>query len=247
MDHGERERFGRDRNDAGRASEEQRALDHFKRELFFGEHQDRGGPVPSGMFPPTAADERFPRGPAMPRTKEPRESRNEREVREARQLCKMWHVFNHWHRMKLETKLRALMKIERELARLQGRPSVVGIRSFRGPHVNRGAYYPEKNRIALNVSVLRRRSWRMAIRVYLHEARHAYQYHVINHPNNHPEVSTARQLVWKTAARLYPSLPERNPTYLQELAYLLNFLETEARAYVNRQIKRIIKEFARGA
>jgi len=242
MDHDEREHSGRDRSDAKRES--QRASEHFKREILFGgtEKGNAGKPSKRITLGPTAPAQ--PLAPATERHTEPqRESGRELESRQARHLCKMMHVFENWHEMKLNVKLAALLAVDREIAILQRRPQLSGIVSYVGHPLSRGAFWPQENRLDFNRSVLRRRSPRVAIGSYLHEARHAYQFDVITRPSEHPEVSTARLLLWRSAALLYPQLSD-NPTYLQRLAYALNPLEMDATAFANRMFRRIKKEMS---
>lgn len=233
MDHDEREHSGRDRSDAKRELE--RAQDHFKRDLFFGKQKKSYTGLPLNRLVLGPSDDRRALPPANERT---REDSREMEVRQAMQVCKMSHVLEGWQHMSLHVQLAALASVEREFAHLQRRPSVASIGYFWGPWSCRGAYCAEENRITLHVRLLRTGSPERAIRTYLHEARHAYQFDVIRNPTDHPEVSAAQLLLWNAAARLYPAI-SGNPTFLQELAYDLSFLERDASSFSRRQFKRI--------
>lgn len=239
MDHDEREHSGR-----GRSDTRQRARDHFKREVLFGETEKGNAGLPSKRITLGPATPAQPLAPVTERNSEPHhESWREMEARQAKHLCEMMHVLGNWRDMKLNVRLAALMAVDHGVAVLQRRPQLNGIESYVGHPLNRGAYWPKENRIGLNRVVLRRRSPQVAIRSYLHEVRHVYQFDVITRPSEHPEVSSARMLLWKAAASLYPQIPE-NPTYLQRLAYELNPLEIDANAFVNRMFKRIKREMS---
>lgn len=240
MDHDERQPHRRDQSRARRASK--RAQDHVTREVFFGEKENRDAGSPSKRVTLGPAAPAQPLAPTTERTSErPRESGREMEDRIARHLCEMVHVFQNWHEMKSNVRLAALMAVDRGIAMHQRRPQLSGIGSYVERPASRGMYWPRENRVDLNRAVLRRRSPRMAIRAYLHEVRHAYQFDVMEKPNAHPEVSAARVLLWKAAAMLYPKMSD-NPTYLQMLAYELSPLEIDAQAFVNRIYRRIKKE-----
>lgn len=237
MDRDKRERSGRDRN---RGTSE-RAREHFEREVVLGDPQRTAGRSSKQLILGPAATSP-PLTPVTERTNErPRESWREMEQRQASHVRNMLHVFENWHDMKLNVKRAAFMAVDRTLAVLQRRPQLEEISVYDGTPRERGIYWTSENRIEINRSVLRRRSPRQAIKSYLHEARHAYQFDVIRNPGNHPEVSAARVLLWKAAAHVYPNVGN-SPTYLQMLAYILNPLEIDANAFAERMYRRLLPD-----
>lgn len=239
MNRDERERSGRGRNRGTPA----RTRAHFEREVVLGDQQRTVGRSSKRLILGPAATSP-PLTPVTARTNErPRESWREMEQRQASHIRNMSHVFANWHDTKLNVRRVSFMAVDRTFAVLQRRPQLEGISVYDGPPRDRGIYWASENRIEFNRSVLRRRSPREAIKSYLHEVRHAYQFDVIRNPENHPEVSAARVLLWKAAARMYPNVGN-NPTYMQAIAYTLNPLEIDARAFAARMFMRVFPGIA---
>lgn len=79
-----------------------------------------------------------------------------------------------------------------------------------------------------------------AVRTYLHEARHAYQFDVIQNPERHPEVSKATQLLWK----LYWPIKIDPATggLWHEMLYKLSPLERDARRFADEIVKAMYEQ-----
>ncbi len=126
---------------------------------------------------------------------------------------------------------------EEVLSRVQNRPSLVPIVRLSAPPDCLGGYHPHDNLIALNTLVFYLDPRRI-LEVYLHEARHGFQFHVISHPEQHPDVHPSTIAEWSRASVAYTSMTH-DPTPSEVEAYFNNALEIDAHAYVERRMRQI--------
>lgn len=137
-----------------------------------------------------------------------------------------------WAIGSLEYRLNLFDKAEAALSYLHGR-SPASIEFF--SHVQRQGYFrAQPLTIGVNRVLASGDDPKCALKVYLHEARHAYQRHVIGFPYEHPEVSMDLFVGWREARRTHRRLPE-DPTPEEYMEYYNHPLEVDAREYAQRQ------------
>lgn len=132
-------------------------------------------------------------------------------------------------------------RAEEALAKLQNRPPCVPIIRFDGPIECMGFFNPHEYRIGINAFLFAFDNPRYLLKAYLHEARHAFQFHAIRNPEAHPDVHPSTIVEWTRASETYVRVgPDRTPAEFQ--AYKNCKLETDARAAVERKEKQIDRE-----
>lgn len=129
-------------------------------------------------------------------------------------------------------------RAEELLARLQNRPPCLPIIRFIGPPEYLGFFNPRNPQIGINQYLLLLSDPRDLLKAYLHEARHAFQFHAIKHPEAHPDLHPSTIAEWTRASMTYRPLG-LDPTPAEVEAYENHLLEIDARAYVEHKMRQL--------
>jgi hypothetical protein len=131
-----------------------------------------------------------------------------------------------------------LSRAEEGLAKMQNRPVCSPLICFDGPKHCWGFFNPRDNQIGLNVHLFSVHNPRYLLRAYLHEARHAFQFHAIRSPEAHPDLHPSTIVEWNRASQMYARFGS-DPTPAELEAYETNGLEIDARTSVDRKERQI--------
>ena len=111
---------------------------------------------------------------------------------------------NGWERATLAQRINMLQALENQQAVIQKRPAAE-VKAQAMPTSHRGYYSRSKNQIVINQDMVSySQSPQRCLQNLYHEGRHAFQWHAINHPERHPELSKKIQ-VWTDNFRNYKS------------------------------------------
>ncbi len=189
----------------------------------------------------------------------PRDKQAERELRvlkdfrvsvEGREIAPFQQ--EQWARLSEFQRAEAFQKLERLLAKEQGRPemSVERVRvadaGKRGWKQDEMARYDDTTKtISLRQDTLERDA-RTALTAYLHEARHAYQHDVMKHPIGRGAMREDARTVqlWQhgkaTYPRWEPTTGEEKAKWMRE--YRSNALEVDSRRYAEQTVRAFYDE-----
>lgn len=130
-----------------------------------------------------------------------------------------------WANLTAEERLARLVAIETAMASVQGRPPTPVVSTDTGLY--EGGYDPKKRLISFgDLELADPGTWAKSLDTILHEGRHAYQHHAIDHPGFHPDAAAVE------AWRANFAAPDRNPLSAPSQA-----VEVDARAFAARMLE----------
>lgn len=214
-----------------------RAAAHLQRELLSPTHSESLSSLAAGL--PLPDDDR-------PWTRQDQDAYFAREdfalIREG---AEAWGLYREvpdlcflmpYVRYDAKDRMRDVLRAEEVLAKLQNRPAALPLLTYSGTKHCLAFFNPDTYQIGLNNFLFTAPDPSDLLRAYLHEARHAYQFHAIHHPGAHPEMQPVTIEKWRQAERDYVHLtPDATPAEVAK--NVNNLLEIDARKYVERRMR----------
>jgi hypothetical protein len=131
-----------------------------------------------------------------------------------------------WQQAGINNRIAALQTAENRLAEEQGRPPCTVV-DFVGEQGQNGYFVCNTpDVIHINGSLINSDTPHQALETIAHEGRHAYQYHCINNPIQHPEVKIGQLNEWKSNFENY-----KTPEFDGYDKYFSQSIEVDARQY----------------
>lgn len=139
-----------------------------------------------------------------------------------------------WKGLNDAKRLEVIKNVEKQMAKIQGRPPAEVKVERMGPG-QYGGYALGAGEMRISQAHLRSNDTAEILDTMVHEGRHAYQYHAATHPGFHPNRAEAD--AWK---RNFQPGNYLRPEIVGQRAYERQPVEADARAYANKIVPKVM-------